>query len=833
MANPPDESTILSAALPFVRAGAAVHWLHRREKRPVGNDWQTAPVHTFESLKASYQRGYNIGIRPGEHSKTAAGYLHLFDLDIRDPAQADDAWAALLKLWPEAKSAPFVISGSGGESRHIYFFSDRPFRSKTFAHSKGFAMVFDAKKGREVKKNDWEVALFGAPKQAVLPPSIHPDTGEPYVWGREIDWDLVEMGAGPFVSAAKIESWGANADDLNDGDDDDLFAIVRTQPMGLTEAEIERTLADLPEEWVDDRDQWLQVGAALHHEHEGGALGFERWCEWSRQSPKFDIQDQKRVWKSFKGKTHRPVRMATLIQAAGRARLARDHGVDDLLGPSPSTELAVIEDIADLLGPTALSDLDDLLGTPDPITPGVRVVDDFDPEWRSYLQYGEDAKALKPSLHNVELIIRYDARFRGVIGFNEFTQEVVQIGTPGNFKLKKAGPKPVRQLDSSIWRLEDPVNGDLWTESQDHDIRLVIATPTRQGGYNLSITDRDLKAAIDKAAHRNKFHPIRAYLDSLKWDGVSRVNHLFTDYLGAPDDAYHREAALLFMIGAVTRVFEPGHKFDFVPILEGLQGKRKSTFINIVARHWFAELEGDFHDTKAMVEKMQGSWILEIPELQGFSRAEVTTIKGFVSRTSDKCRLAYDKRARVFKRQCVYMGSTNEEEYLRDSTGGRRFWPVKCTVAEIDTDRLSANIDQLWAEARMLFQAWRQRHPQGTLPLYMKNDAAATAKLLQESRRQQSMDDVLAARIEAWLDAPIGSELGFDDVEGEEPVYRNEVCLMEIWEQMMGQDINKQSDRDQQLLGRAMRKVPGWHFAGTRRFKHYGKLRAFARDEPR
>lgn len=811
MGSVPVEATILSAVRPMIAAGVAVHWLHRREKMPVGEDWQTAPVHTYDSLRSAYRNGYNIGIRPGEPSKTPAGFLHLIDLDIRDANQAEAAWARLVELWPAARQAPFVVSGSGGESKHLYFFTDRPFRSLKLAHSAGFSMVFDAKKGRDVKKNDWEIELFGSPKQAVLPPSLHPDTGEPYYWGREIDWGMVELGIGPSIPADIVAAWGVRHDDLTLDDDDDLMKIVRSAPMGLSEREITATLNDLPPEWIDDRDQWLQVGAALHHEFEGTAAGFERWCEWSKTSEKYDAKDQSRVWKSFKG-ARQPVRMATLIKAAGETRLSRDHG--DLV-----VIAAPVNDLADLFGPAQ------------PIAPGASVVD---PNWKSYLQMSEDGLSIKPTLHNVELIIRNDPRTRGVAAYNEFVQEVVQIGKPAAFALKKAGPKPVRQLDSRIWDLRDPINGDLWSDSQDNDVRLILEAPTRQGGYGLKTSERDLRGAIDKVAHLNSFHPVRNYLTGLRWDGVNRVATLFIDYLGTEDNAYHREASLLWMLGAVTRVFEPGHKFDFVPILEGLQGKRKSTFAAILARYWFAELEGDFHDTKGMVEKMQGAWILEIPELQGFSKADVTIIKGFVSRRFDKVRMAYARRATEFHRQCVFMGSTNDHEYLRDSTGGRRFWPVACNVNEIDTDRLQTNVDQLWAEAMVLFHEWRTQHPGGTLPLYMKNPIAADeAKLLQESRRQQSSDDVLAARIEQWLEAPIGEDLGFDPVDGDDVQYRNETCLAEIWDEMMGHDINKQSDRELQMLGRAIRKVPGWMVDGQARFKKYGKQRRFRRIDAR
>jgi len=859
MGSVPSESDVLLAARRLVEHGVAVHWLHRRKKRPVGTNWQTAPVHTIDSLKADYQTGFNIGIRPGEHSRTPYGYLHLFDVDIRKPELAREAWACLLKHWPEAREAPFVISGSGGESRHVYVFTPVPLRSMSLGHSEGFEMVFDPEKGRDVKKRDWEVSLYGAPKQAVLPPSVHPDTGENYRWGREIEWDLLEMGLGPVVSEADIATWGAREDDLSLDDHDDLMAAVRAAPMGLTQAEIDRILADLPEDWVEDHDLWVQAGMALHHEYEGSQLGFERWCEWSKQSAKFDVKDLKTRWKSFKDRKN-PVRMATLIKAAGEARLQRDHAdLEDLFGdaevdePTTGTALALLDTktqatldddfLSDLLSEspkTTDPDLDTILGTDDSIAPGANGASGLgplDPNWKSYLQMTEDGLGIKATLHNVELIIRNDPRTRGVMAFNEFTQEIVQRGTPKSFKLKKAGPKPVRQLDGHIWDVRDKVNGDLWSDSHDVGVRVVLEAPTRQGGYSLKTSDRDLRSALDKVAHLNKFHPIREYLSGLVWDGERRVSKLFVDYVGAEDNAYHREAGVLTMLAAVTRVFEPGHKFDFVPILEGLQGKRKSTFINILARHWFAELEGDFHDTKAMVEKMQGSWILEIPELQGFSKAEVTTIKGFVSRTFDKVRLAYAKRASEFHRQCIFIGSTNDVEYLRDSTGGRRFLPIACNIGEIDTDLLRKNIDQLWAEAKHLYDVWRREQPHGTLPLYMRNDeASAEAKRLQESRRQVTTDDVMAARIEHWLSQPIGSDLGgFDDLDEVDPEsirYHEEVCIAQIWEEMMGQDINRKSERDQQMLGRAMRKVEGWAPAGQTRFAKYGKQRVFRRIDP-
>lgn len=804
-----------------------------------------APIHTLETLVAAYQNGYNLGIRPGEYSHTPFGYLHLIDMDIRKPEQAAAAWACLLERWPEARSAPYVISGSGGESRHIYLFTDKPFRSVSFGKSTGSEMIFDPKKGRDVQKWDWEVGLYGTRAQAVLPPSIHPDTGQRYRWGREIDWDLLDIGVGPIVPSSVVETWGAQQDDLNIDDDDDLMGLVKARPMGLSEAEITRILNDIPNDDAH-HDDYVEVGMALHHEYQGSQVGFERWCEWAKASRKFDLRTCVTKWRSFKGRKN-PVRMATLIKKAGQLRLERAHADleadDDLLGvPTPDldddflalpgTALAVIPDKQSLAD--EFDDLLDLPPRPKPasVAPGARVAPVYDPEWRSYLQLNEEGQ-IKPTLHNVELIIWNDKRMRGLIGLNEFTQNIMQVGKPGRFKLKKGSPKPVRQLDGPLWELRDPVNGDLWSDSHDIALRLLLETPDRQGGYSLQTTDRNLFGAVNRAAQMNRYHPVRDFLSGLQWDGVNRVERLFIDYVGAADNAYHREAALLFMVGAVARVFEPGHKFDFVPILEGLQGVRKSTFIKILAHGWFAELDGDFHDKKALVESMQGAWIVELPELQGFSKAEITTIKGFVSRPVDKVRLSYEKRAAEFPRQCVFMGSTNETEYLRDATGGRRFWPIACSVTEIDTDRLEREIGQLWAEAKAMYDAWRSQQPHGTLPLYIRDpDASAEARRLQESRRQESASDALAGQIEAWLDRPINADLGFDDLPDEVPVYRDQVCLLEVWVEMMGNDRAKYDDRAQQMLGRAMRQVSGWRYSHRDVTPKYGRQRIFVRREP-
>lgn len=315
------EISFLDANRDLVEAGASVHWLKPGEKRPASRNWSDVPNQTLQDLRRDYLPGQNIGIRLGRPSMIGQDYLHVMDLDIRDSSKADVAWAALLKLLPDAKSLPTVVSGSGGESRHIYFLTDTPFRKKKLAHSGDYKMVFDAAKGRKVKKYDWEIDLMGTGSQAVLPPSIHPVTGQPYRWDRTPDLVFPFMmkinGTTQANLGARIDT--TTTSDAADDDETYLETILAAQPLDLTAVEVSAILEMLPAHWVEDRDSWLTVGAALHHQFEGKQAGFDRWCEWSKQSAKFDDKDSARVWKSFKGSKN-PVRMATLIKAAGWSR---------------------------------------------------------------------------------------------------------------------------------------------------------------------------------------------------------------------------------------------------------------------------------------------------------------------------------------------------------------------------------------------------------------------------------------------------------------------------------------------------------------------------------
>lgn len=277
----------------LIGAGASLHWLHVKAKNPVDARWSELPNRSESDLRRSYRPGLNIGIRLGQPSQFGGDFLHLVDLDIRDASKAGEAWAALLALWPAARGFPSVISGSGGESRHLYFLSPVAMRKRKLARGDG-----------------WEIDLMGTGSQAVLPPSIHPKTGQPYRWERPFEFDFpLSM----WVDATQAARFGAEAV-TGAADDDDLLFWEKV-PHDLTAAQVAEILSGLPDDWVEDRDWWMKTGAALHHQFQGEPEGFEAWCEWSKTSAKFDRKDAARVWKSFKGSKN-PVTIATLRKAA-------------------------------------------------------------------------------------------------------------------------------------------------------------------------------------------------------------------------------------------------------------------------------------------------------------------------------------------------------------------------------------------------------------------------------------------------------------------------------------------------------------------------------------
>jgi predicted P-loop ATPase len=278
-------------------------------------------------------------------------------------------------------------------------------------------------------------------------------------------------------------------------------------------------------------------------------------------------------------------------------------------------------------------------------------------------------------LANAITALRVAPEFSGVLGFNEFTLGTTML-------------KPVPWSECH--------EGMNWT---DHEDRLTADWLQRTGIF---VSVEIAAQAVQVVAKDHPFHPVRTYLDSLQWDGTKRIDSWLSHYLGAEPNEYTAAVGARWLISAVARIYRPGVKADCCIILEGPQGLKKSTALRILADPWYTDEIADLGSKDAALQT-RGIWIIELAELDSISRSDVARIKAFMSRSTDRFRPPYGKRVVEQARQCVFAGSVNHFNYLRDETGGRRFWPVLCRrilIEDLQRDR-----DQLWAEAVARYRA--------------------------------------------------------------------------------------------------------------------------------
>lgn len=242
---------------------------------------------------------------------------------------------------------------------------------------------------------------------------------------------------------------------------------------------------------------------------------------------------------------------------------------------------------------------------------------------------------------------------------------------------------------------------DLWTDNDDSRLRYYL-----ESVYRLRIPKATYEDAVSICMYDNAFHPIQDYMNKTKWDGVPRIETLFIDYLAAEDNYYTRAITKLSMVGAVERVFQPGCKFDTAMVLIGGQGLGKTEIVSRLGGEWFSNSLTTFKGKDAF-EQLQGSWIIELGELEAMKTAEIDTVKHFMTKRSDKFRGAYQRRTDTHKRQCVFIGTSNTYDFLKDPTGDRRWYPIdvgkgkpkKNLFKELNKEMVA----QIWAEAHQLY----------------------------------------------------------------------------------------------------------------------------------
>jgi putative DNA primase/helicase len=341
--------------------------------------------------------------------------------------------------------------------------------------------------------------------------------------------------------------------------------------------------------------------------------------------------------------------------------------------------------------------------------------------WRAALLLN-DHDVPKSTEANASLILRCSEHWADRLRYNEFTGQ-------------------------AEWR---PRSGAPWAEISDSDI--VSVQGELQQRESIAVGVMVLHLAVEHACRARPHHPVREYLDGLRWDLEPRINTWLQDYLGAEDTA--APIGKWWLISAVARAERPGCKADHMIVLEGRQGLGKSSAIGILGGDWYSETLSDLSAGKDAYQDLAGSWLIEIAELDAIKGAGATRIKRFLSTARDKYRPSYGRRSTYHQRQCVFAGTTNELQYLEDTTGARRIWPVRCS--RLDRDGLEAVRDQLWAEARW---CWGRDHawwPE------TDGDHATLAAAADERR----IDDPWAGLAQGWLadQAATRAELTTGDV---------------------------------------------------------------------
>ena len=351
----------------------------------------------------------------------------------------------------------------------------------------------------------------------------------------------------------------------------------------------------------------------------------------------------------------------------------------------------------------------------------------------------------------------------------------------------------------------------MWEDADDNGLALYIKRIFGFWAPNIVLS------GLQEYASKTAFNPVQNYLNNLKgkWDGVPRLDCLFIDYLGAADNIYTRAVTRKAFTAAVARAMTPGCKYDNMVILAGPQGIGKSTLLNIMAGEWFNDSIRTFEGKDAS-ELLQGTWIVEVAELDAFRGSDVSRIKQFLSVHEDKYRKAYGRRTGGHPRSCVFFGTTNTAEYLQDTTGNRRFWPIDTNEQPARKSvfkQLAQERDQIWAEAYVRWQAGE--------PLYLSGEVEAFSKIKQEDHMDISP---LEGSIQAFLEREIPLDWDSPDKwtidrrriywQGnatiKEPTMRRKhICIAEIWTEMLLKapgDITKKQSHE---IGSMLRHI-GW-----------------------
>lgn len=430
--------------------------------------------------------------------------------------------------------------------------------------------------------------------------------------------------------------------------------------------------------------------------------------------------------------------------------------------------------------------------------------------WMTLLEINSQSGTVKSTIDNICIILEHDPLLKGKFALNEFASRGEVLG-------------------GLPW--DKRTHRRLWDDNDNQGLYWYLEKVYKITGNG--------KADGALSLHSNKFsfNEVQDYLNSLKgkWDGVPRLDTLIVDYLGAEDSAYVRAVTRKAFTAAVARAMVPGCKFDNMLILTGPQGIGKSTLFDKMSRGWFNDSIRTFEGKEAS-ELLQGVWLVEVAELDAFRKTDIARIKQFLSLRADRYRAAYGRHVKEIPRCCVFFGTCNEFEFLQDTTGNRRFWPVD--TAEVPNtksvfhDLTDEVVNQLWAEAYTRWQLGEE--------LFLSGTDADDAKIKQEEHREVSYREGL---IGVFLEKDIPSDWGDWDLDKRrmfwagsvtgdcDLVPRTSVCAAEIWCEALGGALKDMSKADAREINAAISKQWGDRKPRLSRFGFYGPQRGFFRED--
>lgn len=438
-----------------------------------------------------------------------------------------------------------------------------------------------------------------------------------------------------------------------------------------------------------------------------------------------------------------------------------------------------------------------------------------DMTWTGLLQVNAKTGQVLSTRFNIETILKNDPVVKDTFGYEEFTQRIA-----------------IRKMPK--WRHDD--DSPYWTDTDEANLRSMLETC-----YEINS-----KAKVDDGiltvAHDNSFHVVRDFLNSLVWDGVPRVDSLFIDFLGAEDNDYTRQVTRKTLVAAVSRVMNPGCKFDTMTVLVGPQGIGKSYLLKRLGGRWFSDSVTSLTG-KESYEQLRGVWIEEMSELSAMKKSDIESVKQYITKQVDTYRPAYGKQLQDFPRQCVFIGTTNTYNFLRDKTGNRRFYPIDTGILEptksLFDPKMDAYVRQVWAEVMNIYQSGEN--------LILDEQAI---KYAQERQQEHMEENPLEGALEAYLDMEVPENWydldirarrdfthgdGFD-IEMGNSFVRDKICTLEIWCELLNGDLKNLDSYNRREIRETLDNLKGWKRAetsqGRKRFgKVYGAQRAWIRKE--